>query len=133
MPWWREFFDEEYPVLYAPTLTPERTEREVAAAVGVLKVRDGARRVDLCCGEGRQAGAGGGGQGGPGRHGGGGGGGGRPRAGGAGDRGGPGRVARHFSLTGRGEAGRGGGLRAPPLQRDGAGRDAAQGRLRSHR
>ncbi len=55
MPWWREFFDEEYPVLYAPTLTPERTEREVAAAVAILKIRDGARLLDLCCGTGRHS------------------------------------------------------------------------------
>jgi SAM-dependent methyltransferase len=55
MPWWRDFFDEEYPVLYAPTLTPERTEREVAAAVAILKLKEGARLLDVCCGTGRHS------------------------------------------------------------------------------
>ena len=27
MGWWRDFFDEEYPVIYAPALAPEQTER----------------------------------------------------------------------------------------------------------
>jgi len=55
MSWWREFFDEEYPVLYAKALSPERTEREVAAAVAILKLSEGARLLDLCCGTGRHA------------------------------------------------------------------------------
>jgi SAM-dependent methyltransferase len=53
--WWREFFDEEYPVLYAPVLDPARTEREVAAAVAILRLREGSRLLDLCCGTGRHA------------------------------------------------------------------------------
>jgi hypothetical protein len=36
-PWWREFFDEDYPLLYAGALGPERTEREVAGAAAILK------------------------------------------------------------------------------------------------
>ena len=55
MSWWREFFDEDYPVLYAPALDPERTEREVASAVAILRLREGARLLDLCCGTGRHA------------------------------------------------------------------------------
>ena len=54
-PWWREFFDEDYPVLYAAALDPERTEREVAGAAAILKLKDGARLLDLCCGTGRHA------------------------------------------------------------------------------
>jgi SAM-dependent methyltransferase len=53
--WDEEFFDEEYPVLYAPALDPVRTEREVAAAVSILDVREGSRLLDLCCGTGRHA------------------------------------------------------------------------------
>lgn len=55
MSWWREFFDEDYPVLYAPALDPERTEREVAGAVAILRLKEGARLLDLCCGTGRHA------------------------------------------------------------------------------
>lgn len=55
MSWWREFFDEDYPVLYAPALEPERTEREVAGAVAILRLREGARLLDLCCGTGRHS------------------------------------------------------------------------------
>ena len=53
--WWRDFFDDDYPVLYAPTLDPARTEREVAAAVSILKLQPGTRVLDLCCGTGRHA------------------------------------------------------------------------------
>ena len=53
--WWRDFFDDDYPVLYAPTLDPARTEREVAAAVAVLQLKEGMRLLDLCCGTGRHA------------------------------------------------------------------------------
>ncbi len=55
MSWWREFFDEDYPVLYAPALLPERTEREVAGAVAILRLREGSRLLDLCCGTGRHS------------------------------------------------------------------------------
>ena len=53
--WWRDFFDEDYPVLYAPTLDAARTEREVAAAVAILQLKQGMRLLDLCCGTGRHA------------------------------------------------------------------------------
>ena len=46
--WWREFFDEDYPLLYAPVLEPERTEREVAAAASILRLKEGMRLLDLC-------------------------------------------------------------------------------------
>jgi SAM-dependent methyltransferase len=53
--WWLEFFDETYPFLYGDTLTPERTEREVAAIARLLALPEGARILDLCCGDGRHA------------------------------------------------------------------------------
>ncbi|HTO97057.1 MAG TPA: class I SAM-dependent methyltransferase [Myxococcales bacterium] len=53
--WWRGFFDEDYPVLYAPALDPEKTEREVAGAAAILRLEEGARILDLCCGTGRHA------------------------------------------------------------------------------
>ncbi len=55
MDWWREFFDEDYAFLYSEALTPERTEREVAAAVAILRLSSGQRVLDLCCGDGRHA------------------------------------------------------------------------------
>ena len=55
MSWWREFFDEDYPVLYGPALEPERTEREVAGALAILRLGEGARLLDLCCGTGRHS------------------------------------------------------------------------------
>ncbi len=53
--WWRGFFDEDYLWLYAAALTPERTEREVAGLVSLLRLKPGARLLDLCCGDGRHA------------------------------------------------------------------------------
>ena len=53
--WWRDFFDEDYPLLYAPVIEPERTEREVAAAASILRLKEGMRLLDLCCGNGRHA------------------------------------------------------------------------------
>jgi SAM-dependent methyltransferase len=55
MDWWREFFDDDYPFLYGAALTPERTEREVAGAAALLRLRPGQRVLDLCCGDGRHA------------------------------------------------------------------------------
>lgn len=55
MSWWQTFFDDDYAVLYAPMLAPERTEREVACLAGLLKLGDGARLLDLCCGTGRHS------------------------------------------------------------------------------
>jgi ubiquinone/menaquinone biosynthesis C-methylase UbiE len=54
--WWQEgFFDEEYPILYAPTLDPERTEREVAFVAALLRLKPSARLLDICCGTGRHS------------------------------------------------------------------------------
>jgi ubiquinone/menaquinone biosynthesis C-methylase UbiE len=53
--WWEQFFDEEYLVLYAPVLQPERSEHEVAMAVSLLRLSEGMRVLDLCCGTGRHA------------------------------------------------------------------------------
>jgi ubiquinone/menaquinone biosynthesis C-methylase UbiE len=53
--WWQTFFDDDYAVLYAPTIAPERTEREVACVAALLKLREGARLLDLCCGNGRHS------------------------------------------------------------------------------
>jgi SAM-dependent methyltransferase len=53
--WWEQFFDAEYETLYAHVLDPERTEREVAACVSILGLREGTRVLDLCCGTGRHA------------------------------------------------------------------------------
>ena len=53
--WWREFFDDQYAVLYAPALDPARTETEVASAVAILKLAGQTRLLDLCCGTGRHS------------------------------------------------------------------------------
>jgi len=53
--WWLEFFDDEYAFLYSAALTPERTEREVAGAVAILRLMPGQRVLDLCCADGRHA------------------------------------------------------------------------------
>lgn len=53
--WWEAFFDDDYPFLYAAALDPVRTEQEVAAVASLLALAEGARLLDLCCGEGRHA------------------------------------------------------------------------------
>ena len=52
---WVDFFDERYRELYAGMLHPVRTEIEVAAVVSLLGLREGARVLDLCCGDGRHS------------------------------------------------------------------------------
>ena len=53
--WWHSFFDDDALWLYGPTLDAERTEREVAGVVRLLRVREGSRLADLGCGAGRHA------------------------------------------------------------------------------
>jgi SAM-dependent methyltransferase len=55
MDWWQTFFDEQYLKLYEPTLTAERTEREVQGIISALDLKSRARVLDLCCGQGRHA------------------------------------------------------------------------------
>jgi SAM-dependent methyltransferase len=55
MEWWESFFDQDYLFLYSAALTPERTEQEVAGLAALLRLKPGARVLDLCCGDGRHA------------------------------------------------------------------------------
>jgi len=52
---WVDFFDDNYRKFYAGLLHPVRTEFEVASVVSLLSLREGARVLDLCCGDGRHA------------------------------------------------------------------------------
>ena len=54
-PWYAKFFGRDYLRMYRPYLTPERTEREIVGIVGLLKLREGSRILDLCCGQGRHS------------------------------------------------------------------------------
>jgi SAM-dependent methyltransferase len=54
-PWYQEFFGEDYLRMYALTLAPERTEREVEGIIRLLALPSGSRLLDLCCGHGRHA------------------------------------------------------------------------------
>jgi SAM-dependent methyltransferase len=54
-PWYRDFFGNEYFRIYADTLPPERTAREVEGIVSLLNLPPGSRILDLCCGHGRIA------------------------------------------------------------------------------
>lgn len=53
--WWQEFFDDDALWLFGPTLDAERTEREVAGVVRLLRLEEGRRVIDLGCGGGRHA------------------------------------------------------------------------------
>ena len=53
--WWVDFHDDGYRFLYGQTLTPERTEVEIAGLVKLLKLQEGAKILDLCCGDGRHS------------------------------------------------------------------------------
>src|SRR4051812_20193450 len=53
--WYREIFNEEYLRLYLPSLTAERTKREVEELCGLLQLPAGAKILDLCCGHGRHS------------------------------------------------------------------------------
>lgn len=55
-PWWQRIFaDGTYLRLWSSHLTPERTEREVAGVLDILKPPPGAAILDLACGQGRIA------------------------------------------------------------------------------
>ncbi|MCA1826053.1 MAG: class I SAM-dependent methyltransferase [Myxococcales bacterium] len=51
MSWYVDFFKRDYARLYS--FEPERSAREAAFARNALKLEDGARVLDLCCGRGR--------------------------------------------------------------------------------
>ena len=53
--WWRDHFDAEYLREYEPLFTLERDRREVARVIDVLGLPDGARVLDVPCGQGRHA------------------------------------------------------------------------------
>ncbi|HET7586243.1 MAG TPA: methyltransferase domain-containing protein [Gemmatimonadaceae bacterium] len=53
--WWRSHFDAQYLAEYAPLFSPERDRREVARLVELLGLPDGARILDVPCGQGRHA------------------------------------------------------------------------------
>jgi SAM-dependent methyltransferase len=55
IPWYQEFFGEDYLRMYALTLAPERTAREVEGIVRLLDLPAGSSILDLCCGHGRHA------------------------------------------------------------------------------
>ena len=55
-PWWQRIFaDGSYLRLWSSHLTPERTEREVAGILDLLRPTPGAAILDLACGQGRIA------------------------------------------------------------------------------
>lgn len=53
--WRRDFYDEDYALLYRDASRPERSDAEVEALVKLLHLPAGARVLDLCCGQGRHA------------------------------------------------------------------------------
>lgn len=53
--WWRSYFDEEYLREYEPLFSLERDRREVARLIDVLGLPEGARVLDVPCGQGRHA------------------------------------------------------------------------------
>jgi ubiquinone/menaquinone biosynthesis C-methylase UbiE len=55
MPWWDVYFDELYLRMHQAILTPDRTAKEIAGVMTLLRLRPGARILDLCCGQGRHA------------------------------------------------------------------------------
>jgi SAM-dependent methyltransferase len=53
--WPIAFFDDDYLRIYAPMLTPERTDQEVSFIESCLALSAGAAVLDLACGSGRHA------------------------------------------------------------------------------
>lgn len=54
-PWYASAFDDEYYDAFHPMLTPEMTREETDFLVEKLALPEGARILDLCCGQGRHA------------------------------------------------------------------------------
>ncbi len=54
-PWYKTYFGEDYLRHIEPTLTPERTQREVDGIVNLLALPKGSSILDLCCGHGRHS------------------------------------------------------------------------------
>ena len=55
IPWYVEFFGDDYLRVYADRLTDEHTEAEVAFVERALGLKPGDAVLDLCCGQGRHA------------------------------------------------------------------------------
>jgi SAM-dependent methyltransferase len=55
VPWWDSYFQELYLRIFETVQTAEHTAQEVAWIMAALDLRDGARILDLCCGQGRHA------------------------------------------------------------------------------
>jgi ubiquinone/menaquinone biosynthesis C-methylase UbiE len=55
MSWWDVYFDDLYLRMHEAILTPERTAEEIAGVMTLLRLRPGAKILDLCCGQGRHA------------------------------------------------------------------------------
>ena len=53
--WWATYFDAQYLREYDPLFTVERDRQEVARLIDVLALPDGARVLDVPCGQGRHA------------------------------------------------------------------------------
>ncbi|MFN4178930.1 MAG: class I SAM-dependent methyltransferase [Armatimonadota bacterium] len=53
--WYREFFDDLYLQVYQPFETPELVRHEVDFIIQALDLPEGARILDLCCGQGRHS------------------------------------------------------------------------------
>ena len=53
--WWASYFDEEYLREYEPLFTLERDRREVSRILEILGLPNGARVLDVPCGQGRHA------------------------------------------------------------------------------
>ncbi len=53
--WYREFFDNLYLQVYQPFETPELVRQEVDFMIRALALPEGAKVLDLCCGQGRHS------------------------------------------------------------------------------
>ncbi len=54
-PWYKKFFDEDYPKVYQERLSEDATAHEVAFVERTLGLKVGDRVLDLACGQGRHA------------------------------------------------------------------------------